>query len=233
MMLIMISYSISKSQDSDVQSWNCFKVNWNALPSTMFRSDFLYRSRISSGPSWRDFAFRPSFEYYPNGYLTLSSGLYYYLTKQSDNINTQELRPMFGVSWNITIPEKRFYLNVGARYEYRFYFGENDKKDISRLRFDTRLIVSITQRNYSQDKNLYAIIKPEVFMNFEKNSIQERYKSRFRQEVGLGYRFNYPWRLEVSYIYQASRNSISSESPDSYSNIISTILKYNIAHKRE
>ena len=94
-----------------------------------------------------------------------------------------------------------------------------------RMRLD--LFVPITQKSYNMDKDLYGLIWSEIFVNFE-NNIQERYQSTFRQYLGLGYRFSYSCRLEIQYVFQASRDSISDENPDNLSSVIFTTLKYYI-----
>ena len=63
------------------------------------------------------------------------------------------------------------------------------------------------------------------------NDINETYQSSFRQYIGLGYRFSYAWRVELEYVLQASKNSITDEDFTNYDNIIYLTLKHYFTEK--
>ena len=218
-----------KSQNQDFQSWNSVFLKWNFYPSLLFQFEVDYYTLISEG-DWRQYAVTPMIEYYPSNTFDLFLGLYHANTKQNDIETTNEIRPLIGARWNIIKPEKRVFLRGQLKYEYRFFKTSTDTSSVNagRLRVRADLYVPITKKSYNEDKNLYGMISTEDFINFE-NDIREKYQSTFRQYLGLGYRFSFPWNLELQYVFQASRDSIDDEIPDSQNHIIYIKVKYTIS----
>ena len=62
--------------------------------------------------------------------------------------------------------------------------------------------------NHSEliDKTLYMPISLELFDN-STGDLEERFASKARLAIGLGYRFDKKWRLELEYILQGSRDT--------------------------
>lgn len=226
-LLIWIVHSLSKGQTTDFQSWNSFLTFWNFYPSLVFEMELDYYTLVSDGPAWREIAVQPSLEYYPNNSIDLFTGVYLSSTKQNDVDNTWETRPFAGIRWNIIKPEKRVFLRVAAKLEYRFFSQDDGSTNAGRLRTKADLFVPINQKTMDVDKNLYGILQAEKFFNFE-NDIRERYQSSFRQNVGAGYRFTFNWRLEMLYIFQTSRDSSEDDQPDRQNHIIQLTGKYFI-----
>ncbi|MCK5368915.1 MAG: DUF2490 domain-containing protein [Cyclobacteriaceae bacterium] len=226
--LILFGVSLgSFGQNTDFQSWNSVIIDWNISPF-LFELELDYNRLLSEGEVWREYAAQPSVEYYPSASIDLFAGVYLTDTKQNDIKDTKEVRPLIGFRWNIIKPEKRVFLRTQCKYEYRFFSSSEDgKTNAGRLRIRGDLFIPITQKSYNMDKDLYGIVWTETFINFD-NDIRERYQSTFRQYLGLGYRFNYNWRLEGQYVYQKSRDSISDEVPDNINNVIFLTLKHYI-----
>lgn len=225
----MVLSNKSKGQTTDFQAWNSVVIDWNFYPSLLAELELDYNVLLSEGPVWREYATQPSFEYYPNNSIDLFAGVYLTDTKQNDVIDTKEIRPLIGFRWNIIKPEKRVFLRTQVKYEYRFFSSTANESTANsgRLRIRGDLFVPITQKSHNSDKNLYGIIWTEAYINFD-TEIEEKYQSTFRQYLGLGYRFSYTWRLEIVYVFQASRDSTVDDEPDSTNNVIFTTLKYYI-----
>ena len=223
-----IQYS-TQSQNKDFQSWNAAIIDWNFYSSWLFELELDYNRLLSEGPVWREYAAQPSLEYYPNNSIDIFAGVYLTNTKQNDETDTKEVRPLLGFRWNIIKPAKRVFLRTQVKFEYRFFTLTPDgtSNNGGRMRIRVDLYVPITQKSYNTDKNLYGIIWSEAFVNFE-NEIEERFKSSFRQYLGLGYRFSYTWRLELNYVFQLSRDSTTDELPDNLNNVIFATVKYYI-----
>ena len=221
--------NVLHSQSQDIQSWNSAFIEWNFYPSLLFEFEIDYYTLISEG-DWRQYGVTSLLEYYPNNSFDLIAGLYHANTKQNDTEITNEIRPLIGFRWNIIKPEKRIYLRGQFKYEYRFFKTSADSTSVNagRLRIRADLYVPINQKSFNEDKNLYGIISTEDFINLE-NDIKEKYQSSFRQFLGLGYRFNYPWRVELLYVFQTSRDSINDEIPDSQTHAIYLKIKYFIS----
>jgi hypothetical protein len=211
---------------SDVQSWNAFVTDWNFRQSMLIELELDYNKLLSDGQVWREYAMQPSFEYYPSNSIDLFAGVYLTDTKQNETDDTKEIRPLIGFRWNIIKPEKRVFLRLQTKYEYRYFTSTKDEpKDAGRIRIRFDLFIPITQKSYNNDKDLYALIWSEAYINFE-NSFKEKYQSTFRQYLGLGYRFSYRWRFEMTYVFQAARNSIADEEPDTITSALQLTLKH-------
>lgn len=217
---------------SDVQSWNTFLLDWNFQNRWLFELELDYNRLLSSGPVWRELATQPSIEFYPNNSFDLFAGMYITSTKQNEQEDTEELRPLIGFRWNIIKPERRVFLRTQVKFEYRIFttVSTQDQVNNGRLRTRLDLFVPITKTSYSADDDLYAIAWTEAFLNFD-NEIRERYQSTFRQYLGLGYRFSYSWRFETYYVFQSARDSITDEVPDTINHVIFLMLKYYIKRK--
>ena len=213
----------------DIQSWNAALIDWNFKTNWLFELELDYNRLLSEGAVWREIATQPSFEFYPNNSLDLFAGVYLTSTKQNDVEDTEEVRPLVGFRWNIIKPEKRVFLRTQVKYEYRIFrsTSSENQDDVGRLRTRLDLFVPITRSSYSEDKNLYVISWTEAFFNFD-NTIKERYQSTFRQYAGLGYRLSYSWRFEAYYVFQAARDSLTDDIPDSINNVLFIMLKFYI-----
>ena len=223
---------IALAQTSDTQSWNSILIDWNFRASMLVELELDYNQLISGGETWREYAIQPVFEYYPDNTFDLFGGIYLSNTKQNNTKDTKEVRPMAGIRWNIIKPERRVFFRSQFKYEYRYFISDEDKDRIaSRIRLRLDLFIPITKKSYNEDNNLYGKIFTEGFYNFD-NEIRERFQSTFRQYIGLGYRYNYSYRLELDYVYQTSRDSIEDENPDNISNVVNLTFKYYIQTRR-
>ncbi len=222
--------NLALAQGKDIQLWNSAIIDWNFTKSWLAELELDYNLLLSEGEGWHEYATQPSVEFYPNNSLDLFTGVYLTNTKQNDTEDTKEVRPLIGFRWNIIKPERRVFLRTQVKYEHRFFKHSTTSthENIGRLRMRLDLFIPITQTSYSVDKNLYGISWSEIYVNFD-NEIQEKYQSTFRQYLGLGYRFSYSWRLEVDYVFQAARDAITDENPDTLSHVLFITAKYYIA----
>lgn len=230
LIIVYISSFSAQSQSQDTQLWNAAIIDYSFSNRWLAELEIDYNKLLSSGPVWQEFATQPSIEFYPSNSIDLFAGVYLTSTKQNNTEDTNEIRPLIGFRWNIIKPEKRVFLRTQVKYEHRFFKSlTKDKSDnVSRVRVRLDLFIPLTQKSYNNDKDLYGIIWSEAFINFD-SDINEKYQSSFRQYVGLGYRFSYNWRLELDYVFQASRDAITDENPDTKSNVIFIILKHYIS----
>lgn len=235
--LLIIVSAISlptQSQNVDTQLWSAAIIDMNISNGWLVELEIDYNKLLSEGEVWREIAAQPSVEFYPNNSIDLFAGVYLTSTKQNNTEDTNEIRPLIGFRWNIIKPEKRVFLRTQVKYEHRFFKSlTKDKSDnVSRLRVRLDLFIPLTQKSYNNDKDLYGIIWSEAFINFD-SEINEKYQSTFRQYIGLGYRFSYSWRLELDYVFQASRDAITDETPDTKSNVIFIILKHYLTKSNQ
>jgi hypothetical protein len=220
------------AQTKDAQLWTAVALDWDFRQSWLAELELKYNHLLSGGPVWNQYAIKSSVEYYPNSSFDLFGGVYLISTRQSEAETTNEIRPLVGLRWNIIKPNKRVFMRAQARYEHRFFTSVSDSSQVNDSRIRARLdfFIPITQKSYSDDKNLYAMLFSEVFINFS-NDINETYQNSFRQHIGLGYRFSFAWRVELEYVLQASKNSINGEDSNNYDNVIRITLKHYFTEK--
>lgn len=231
-LLLFTHFNVVLAQTKDAQLWNSVVLDWNVKQGWLTELEIDYNRLLSSEDVWRQYAIQPAVEYYPMSSIDLFAGAYLTSTKQSEVQDTNEIRPYMGFRWNIIKPNKRVFLRTQARYEHRFFTSVSDSSKVNASRIRTRLdlFIPITKKSYSDDQNLYAMLFTEAFINFD-NEIKETYQSSFRQYIGLGYRFSYAWRVEIEYVLQASKNSITDDDFTNYDNIIYLTLKHYFTEK--
>lgn len=234
-LLLIIVYAKSFSaqgQNVDTQLWSAAILDMNLSNQWLAELEIDYNKLLSEGEVWREFATQPSVEYYPNNSIDLFAGVYITSTKQNNVEDTDEIRPMAGFRWNIIKPEKRVFLRSQFKYEHRFFKSRTTKinENVSRIRLRLDLFIPITKHSYNEDNDLYGKIWSEVFINFD-NTIGEKYQSIFRQYLGLGYRFSFNWRLETDYVFQASRDAITDDHPDTLSSVLFITLKHYLSKR--
>jgi hypothetical protein len=216
----------ASAQTRDAQLWNSLILDYLPSSNLQLEVELIYNLLLSEGPQWYEYAMQPSIEYYPNNSIDLFAATYLSTTQQDDDTQTNEVRPIVGFRWNIIKPEKRVFLRTQVKYEYRIFTDKttDDVINSGRVRARLDLFVPITRKSYSEDGDLYGIIWTEAYFNNDER-INEKYQSTFRQYLGLGYRFSFHWRLETSYVLQASRDTIIDDQADNISNVIFITLK--------
>jgi len=107
----------------------------------------------------------------------------------------------------LRLDKPHMYMRLDQRY---LFYPEQDTSDVKtrlRVRFGGRVLLNNSKLT---DKTFYVPFFFENFFNFNGEAI-ERYASRNRTVIGLGYVFNSKWRGEFDYYAQRSRNSIENE----------------------
>jgi hypothetical protein len=154
--------------------------------------------------NWIMMNFKPGVEWSAGSIVDLAGGIGLYYTLQKIIPNSFELRPWQGmiVHWPSL---GRFSFDHYAKFEQRFNRSIGSKEQWSsvlRSRYRLNVIFPINHPGII-DKTLFVKINAELFWNIGK-SIEERYVNKDRYSIGMGYRFNRNWRLEVYYLAEQS-----------------------------
>ena len=210
----------SENPSKESLFWSSFIYDWNFVDSWLVEMEIDYNQLISGSPDWKSVAIQPSIEHYPSGAIDLFCGANFSWTLQTSDVLTKEIMPFMGFRWNISRPENRFFFRMEEKLEYRYFKNDDGSNTHSgRLKSRAELIVSITQKNLDQYKNLFGIFKLDSYAYFNRE-LKERYQSSLMFHIGCGYRFNYKNQVNVEYIYQLSRNSLEESITQNRSNII-------------
>ena len=214
------------AQDDPVnttQIWLFWHYNHLFKPGFRYIHDIGYRQETPHD-SWTRIHYRPGVQYSVGSIVDLTGGVGFWYTFQKDLPNTFEIRPWQGVKVNW--PHLgRIDFDHYARLEERFNLDLVDAGQWTfalRGRYRFNFTVPINNKGI-MDKTLFAKINAEFFIDLGK-TIEERYVNNRRISMGLGYRFNPKWRLELLYVIEKSK-ALSSDGYKVNSHIIQFRLR--------
>ena len=216
LILVFISFIIfpsvelmaQDSDDVDNQVW----LDWVAyrLPSENFQfmGDAGFRFLVGGG--WKKYIVRPSLQKGINEWLDLFGGLGFFYTVQKGLSNTLEIRPWIGARvywyWD-TFRKLRF--SDYFRIEDRFVINTQSSGTSNSIRLRNKISASIPiTAHYLDDGVLYAKLSFEFFNDWRDN--YELFADKIRLGGGLGYKFNYNWRVEFYFYAFESKNTATS-----------------------
>ena len=189
---------------STTQLWFFWHHNHYFTPRFNYLGDIGYRQEYPYD-KWRRINFRPGVQWSAGSLVDIAGGIGIWYTVQKIIPNSFELRPWQGVK--IHWPTLgRFNFDHYARLEQRFNYSMGvDEIWNFALRSRYRLNVTFPLNHPGIiDNTLFVRINAEFFLNLGK-SLEERFVDDRRYTVGLGYRFNPIWRLELLYVIEQSR----------------------------
>jgi hypothetical protein len=213
---IFISFIISPSikiiaQDSenvDNQVWIDYDSYRIPREDIQFMGDAGFRFLVGGG--WEKYIVRPSIQKSINEWLNLFGGLGFFFTAQEGLSNTLEIRPWIGARvywyWD-TLSKIRFsnYFRIEDRFVINTQSSGTDNSVRFRNKIDARIPIS---DHYFSDKILYLMLSFEFFL--DAGEIDELYADNIRLGGGLGYKFNYNWRIEFYFYAFRSQDTATS-----------------------
>jgi len=186
------------SSDVDKQVWVDYVIFREPSENIQFMGDAGLRFLIGGG--WQKYLVRPSLQKGIEDWLDVFGGLGFFYTAQEGLSNTLEIRPWIGARFYLywdTFRKIRF--SDFIRIEDRFIINTQSTGTSNSLRFrnktDARIPIT---HHYLEDEVLYAMLSFEFFL--DGGDVEELYADKIRLGAGLGYKFNYNWRIE-GYFY--------------------------------
>lgn len=214
------------SAQTTTQLWGNFTFDWVKSERLVYELDFEPKALLdpSEGePDWRNLDVTPNVEYSLRPRLDLVGEATIGRTLQTDEVQSLEVTPRFGVRFHLfsrdqlirvreQAPRRRIVLRDLVRVEWRnlFYSGGDTESD-STVRFRNRLeyLMPLNKARITDDGAQYLLADWEWFIPVD--DPEERFASRQRIRAGLGYRHSFKWRYELLYIWTRSRNTIDEE----------------------
>jgi len=208
----------SGSSGTSDQIWATVLLDYPHGKDSLFELNIEPKTQISDGDKWRSLAVTPLVEYYPIKWLDVEGELHLVWTHEFEGTNSREVTPRLGFRMNLlsNLRERapfgglfdRIRLATLIRFEYRNLSYSDGSPSTHQWRFRARLEskLGITDADLSKDGTLYAAADVEVYVPFGAD-VSERFASKLRSRMGLGYRFNYQWRAEILYIRDANRKT--------------------------
>ena len=226
--VVLLIAPVTASAQPDTQIWANFNFDWVRSHQTTLGVDVEPKVLVSApagDPGWATFDVIPSFEFTRGLWLDVVNELLVGRTKQTDDLDSTEVTPRFGLRLHILSnlrtslekekrPKKRLVLRDLARVEWRNLFYSTDKPNSSTVRFRNRveLLWAINRGRISDNGALYLQVDDEWFWPLDEPD--ERYANKQRIRSGLGYRHSSAWRYEAFFVLNRSRKSADASFTD-------------------
>ena len=213
------------SPDPSNQVWLNLTPGTNVGQRWYLELDLELKLQLTEGDQWWNVDATPLVEYYPTDWLDLEVETTVGYTRQRDGSCTFEITPRVGTRIHLfstmaerrsgkagrryeRLPLTRLGISTLIRVEWRSFSYSDDTPDThewrARLRLEGKL--AINHPRLSDDHTLYLITDAEYFAPLG-DDIPERYVSKVRVRIGLGYRFVDATKLELLYIRDSNRSS--------------------------
>src|SRR5262249_6803163 len=153
-----------------------------------FELDVEPKTQIApEGDRWRSVELTPLVEYYPVHWLDLVGEGAVARTRQFEQVDTWEVTPRLGFRVNLVCHPVK--LATLCRWAYRSTSYSDGSPASHQWRFRARLEVraGINREDMSRDGTLYGTGDLEVYVPLG-SDVSERYASKLRSRVGLGFR---------------------------------------------
>ena len=166
--------------------------------------------RFLIGGGWKKYIVRPSLQKGINEWLDLFGGLGLFYTIQDGLSNTLEIRPWIGARvylyWDTF---RKIMFSDYLRIEDRFIINTQSSGTSNSIRLRNKISarIPITDQ-YFADEVLYAMLSFEFFI--DGGDIEELFADKIRLGGGLGYKFNYNWRVEFYFYAFRSQDTATS-----------------------
>jgi hypothetical protein len=205
------------------QIWANVTLGRHVADRAYLELDLEPKAQVTSGEEWRNVDLTPLLEYYPTAWVDLAAEGAVGYTRQRDGLDTLEMTPRVGVKLHLLkqvasghknerLPLTRLDVATLVRLEWRNFFYSDDTPDghewRARLRLQGKL--ALNHKTLSEPRTLYAMADGEYFAPLG-DDIPERYVSKFRSRLGLGYRVAPATRVEFLYIRDWNRSAPDAE----------------------
>jgi hypothetical protein len=211
----------NEDESASTQIWANLTLDKIKSERLLLELDFEPKLQIVGEPKWRNIDITALAEYYPNSWIDVTGEITVGRTVQDDLLRTIELTPRFGIRLHILSnlremfedathhsPLRRIAIANLSRIELRNFGYSDDTPSSHEWRFRNRVEfkMGINRANFNLARTLYLIADIEAFVPLGDDT-PERFASKLRTRVGLGFRINYKWRVEGLFIRDDQRGS--------------------------
>lgn len=191
----------SPVEAADVQGWVDVGDFFNLTENLRVGGDIGYRKSVE-GTSYSSFFGRPTVNYSFNRIISVwgGVGLFY----QWEPLTSLETRPWVGLVLGYPVIGRVSFANILRLEERLFEFEQRDDRlEIGRLRYRFKAVVPLN-RSVVETGTWYLPVYFEVATRVW-GDLPTGFVNLGRLSLGLGYRINEDWRLEVTYHQEQRR----------------------------
>ena len=203
------------TQETSRQIWANLILSRPKSEKLYFEYDIEAARQVSGGEPWKYLYGTGLAEYYPNGYIDLTGELSTGFTQQSREEDSFEATVRLGVRLHLInqifnsslikeirperVSGKKLGISFLSRIEHRNFWYSGDRASSDDLRWRNRLEFkfALNEPNLSTDGVWYLMADGEYFTPVGDDKAPERFATKYRLRLGLGYRLSYDWRFEV------------------------------------
>jgi hypothetical protein len=223
----------SNAQESSLEA---SKQLWANLILSRPKSEKLYfeydiegARQVSGGEPWRALYGAGLVEYYPSRFIDLTGDLSTGFTKQNAIEDSFEATVRLGVRLHLITqifnsslvkeirPErmsgKKVGISVLSRIEHRNFWYSGNRPSFDDLRWRNRLEfkLALNKSSLATDGVWYLMADGEYFVPIGDDEAAERFATKYRFRLGIGYRFSYDWRFEVVGMRDEAKETLEDE----------------------
>lgn len=207
-LLFLFSGKVILSQDIAPQIWSNIGVAWNINDQYSWRNTATYSVLLSNDYPWDEFALSSIGVYKFHHFFEATFGVHTARTRQTQSLSSYEIRPFLGFRAT-TNSSKRWIISNATRFEVRqLIYSDVDRTLSFRFRNRTYAALAITKPSMESNiNNLFVFGYFEAFLNLGQE-VRERFFNLFKYKIGLAYKINEHWGVNLGLIYQDSRDNV-------------------------
>jgi len=239
---VALAATAHASDDLETQLWGNLTFGWIRGDRVYLELDTEPKVLVSGEPGWHNVDVTGLVEYYPNAWIDVTGETTLGSTLQTDGLRTTELTfragvrlhlvenvrsqlndPLKGIRETLKLertPLGRYWIATLVRLEERNFWYSDDTEPQSGVRARIRLEfkVPLNHESLGDDRTWYLMADGEGYVTLG-DEVDERYASKLRGRIGIGYRINVHHRVDVLYILDRTQNTID-DTPTSTSQAI-------------
>jgi hypothetical protein len=224
LLVLLVLFASPAAGQTDTQLWGDLTLEWIRSHTLTLGVDVEPKALVSKQPDepgWATLDVTPKVEYASGQWFDIVGEVLAAHTRQTDEQDSTELTPRIGLRFHLLSnlandlrkerqPRRRLVLRNLARVEWRNLYYSDGMPQSSTVRYRDRveLLFPVNRARVTDDGALYGSADAEWFWTH--HDAPERFASKQRIRAGVGYRWNYAWRLETLYVRDRSRDSAQS-----------------------
>ena len=216
-------------QETSKQLWANLILSRPKSEKLYFEYDIEGARQFSGGEPWRYLYGTGLGEYFPNRFIDLTGELSTGFTKQSASEDSFEATVRFGARLHLItqifnsplikeiraerMSGKKLGISFLSRIEHRNFWYSGDRPSSDDLRWRNRLEfrLALNEPNLATDGVWYLMADAEYFTPIGDDKAPERFATKFRARLGLGYRLSYAWRFEILAMRDEAKETLEDE----------------------
>ena len=215
------------TDETSRQLWGNFITAFPQSDKLYLEADAEVATQVSGGGDDWGYVYGTGLvEYYPNDWIDLTGELVAGYTDQNASEDSWEVTARMGVRLHFLrqimrssfmerirherVSGNRFSISNLARFEYRNFWYTGDLPNTSDWRFRNRIEskFALNRSDLGADGVWYAIGDIEWFVPFDEPEAPQRFATKRRVRLGLGYRHSFRWRFDVLFMADNARDTL-------------------------